>query len=200
MKHILKNQAKRISNALAAVVAYVALGIGTAHAQTFADANFSIEPGNGASLTVPAAGGLTCSWRETGLFPFQLITYSCDAAVVGALEACVYKNKLVAGTLTRLSIFKTPGATLEGGVVGVVSNNNGRINGTITTAVPVSEGHGGALCTEPALAEVVAVRWCNASLVDTVNNLVGGTSTELFQAFFSGVGAVPSCAELLASP
>jgi len=177
-----------------------ALAAKPAASPTFASANLSIAAGTGAGETGTAAGGLTCTWRETGLFPVQLITYLCDAAVVGVVEGCVLKNKLVEGSATQVSVFQNPGASLEGGAVGFVSNNSGRIGGTTTTAAPASEGAGGHLCTEPAVAEVVAVRWCNASLTDTVNNLVGATANELFQQFFSGVGEVPSCAELLVSP
>lgn len=186
----------------AALAAAVALGIaGAQAAPAFVSADLSISAGNGSAESGTPAGGLTCAWRETGLAPFQLITYACDAAVVGALEACVYKNKIVQGSLTQLSIFRSPMlSTHETTLFALVSNNSGRIQGSTTTAVPVSEGAGGHLCTEPAVAEIVAVRWCNASLVDTVNNLVGATAAELFQQFFSGVGPIPSCTELLASP
>ena len=207
MKHAFAKQAERAGVALASVVAIAALGIPNASAApptgvpTFASASISIAAGTGGGEAAIAAGGLTCGWRETGLYPYQLITYACDAAVVGALEACVYKNKLVAGSPTKLSIFKNPLASLEGGAVGFVSNNVGKINGTTTTAVPVAEGHGGGeLCKEPAEAQVVAVRWCNASLTDMVNGLTGATSSELFQQFFSGVATMPSCADLLAMP
>lgn len=209
MKRTFGKQAKRAGIALAAVVAFAAFGVATTLAApplpavpTFESAKFSIEAGNGVGAeTAAPAGGLTCAWRETGLQPFQLITYACDAAVVGALEGCVYRNKLVAGSPTLLSVIKNPLALL-GGPVGSVSNNKGLINATTTTQVPVSGGgHGGALCTEPAVAEVIAVRWCNTSLTDTVNNLVGATAVELFEESFAGVGtAVPSCADLLASP
>ena len=208
MKNTFGKQAKRAGIALAAVGAFAALGIGTTLAApptpvpTFASTTFSIATGNGAAETAAAAGGLTCGWRETGLKSFQLITYLCDAEVVGALEGCVYKNKLVGGSATLLSIFKNPAASLEGGAVGFVSNNKGMINGNITTAVPVSGGgHGGELCNEPAEAQVIAARWCNASLTDTVNNLVGGTAVELYEEFFAGAGnTIPSCEALQAMP
>ena len=208
MKNTFGKQAKRAGIALAAVGALAALGIGTTLAApptpvpTFASTTFSIATGNGGAETAAAAGGLTCGWRETGLNSFQLITYLCDAEVVGALEGCVYKNKLVGGSATLLSVIKNPAATLEGGAVGFVSNNKGLINGSITTAVPVSGGgHGGELCNEPAEAQVIAARWCNASLTDTVNNLVGGTAVELFEESFAGAGnSVPPCEALLAMP
>jgi len=207
MKNTFGKQAKRAGIALATVGA-AALGIGTTLAApptpvpTFASTTFSIATGNGGAETAAAAGGLTCGWRETGLKSFQLITYLCDAEVVGVVEGCVYKNKLVGGSATLLSVFKNPAATLEGGALGFVSNNKGLINGSITTAVPVSGGgHGGELCNEPAEAQVIAARWCNASLTDTVNNLVGGTAVELFEESFAGAGnSVPPCEALLAMP
>lgn len=208
MKHTFGKQAKRAGIALAAVGAFAALGIQTTLAApptpvpTLA-ATFSIAAGNGGAEAAAAAGGLTCNFRETGLHSFQLITYLCDAEVVAAVEGCVLKGKLVAGSATQVSIFKHPAASLEGGAVGFVSNNKGLINGTITTPVPVSEGAGGHLCNEPAEAQVVAVRWCNVSLTDTVNNLFVPTVPvpELFEESFPGAGTtVPSCAQLLLIP
>jgi hypothetical protein len=207
MKHTFGKQAKRAGIALAAVGAFAALGIQTTLAApptpvpTFASAIFSIAAGNGGAEAAAAAGGLTCNFRETGLHAFQLITYLCDADVVAAVEGCVLKGKLVGGSATQVSIFKHPAASLEGGAVGFVSNNKGLINGTITTPVPVSEGAGGELCTEPAEAQVVAVRWCNVSLTDTVNHLSVPTVPELFEESFPGAGAtLPSCANLLLIP
>lgn len=204
MNHTFGRKANRSGIALTAVAA--ALGVGATVAApppavpAFASTNFSIEAGTGGAETAAAAGSLTCTFRETGLHPFQLVVYECNAAVVGALEGCVYKNKLIGGSPTLLSVVKDPLALLGGEAVGLVSNNKGSINGSITTPVPVSEGgHGGELCREPAVAQVVAVRWCNVSLTDTANNLVAGGSIELFQASYSGL-AVPECAVLLATP
>jgi hypothetical protein len=207
MKRTFGKQAQRAGLALAAVGAFAVLGINITSAApppsapTFASAKFSIEAGNGAAETAATAGGLTCTFRETGLQSFQLITYACDADVVGALEGCVYRNKLVGGSATQLSIIKDPLALL-GGPIGFVSNNKGQINAMTTTAVPVSGGgHEGELCTEPAEAQVIAVRWCNASLTDSVNNLVGATAVELFEESYAGAGtSVPPCSALLASP
>jgi hypothetical protein len=204
MKRTFGKQAQRAGLALAAVGAFAVLGINITSAApppstpTFASAKFSIEAGNGAAETAATAGGLTCTFRETGLQSFQLITYACDADVVGALEGCVYRNKLVGGSATQLSIIKDPLALL-GGPIGFVSNNKGQINGTTTTPVPVSAAQHG-FCAEPAVPTVVSVRWCNAALTDTTNNLVGGTAVELFKESFAGAGTVPSCADLLASP
>lgn len=208
MKHTFGKQAKRAGIALVAVGAFAALGVTTTQAAppsgvpTFTSVKFSIEAGNGGAETAAAAGGLTCTFRETGLQPFQLIVYACNSVVVGALEGCVYKNKLQGGSSTLLSVIKNPLGVLGGEATGFVSNNKGQINGTTTTPVPVSGGgHGGELCAEPAEAQVIAARWCNASLTDTVNNLVSNTVSELFEETFTGVGsAIPSCADLLASP
>jgi hypothetical protein len=209
MKHTFAKQARRAGSALAAVGALAALGIGTAQAApptgvpTFESAKFSIAAGTGTEEGALLEGGLTCGWRETGLQPFQLIVYTCDADVVGAIQACVDKNKIVEGSPTLLTVVKHPLVFLTeaGAVVGVgfVSNNKGQINGTTTTPVPVSAAQHG-FCAEPAVPTVVSVRWCNAALTDTTNNLVGGTAVELFKESFAGAGTVPSCADLLASP
>jgi hypothetical protein len=207
MKRTYAKQAERIGIAVATAIA--ALGIGTTLAAppppatpAFASANFSIATGNGGAETAAAAGSLICTFRETGLQPFQLIVYECNAAVVGALEACVYKNKLIGGSPMLVSTFKDPLAALGGEAEGLVSNNKGSINGSFTTPVPVSGGgHEGELCTEPAEAQVVAVRWCNVSLTDTANNLVATGPSELFQASYAGLSnAVPTCEALLATP
>lgn len=198
MKHTLRDQARRSGIVVAAVAAFTALGIGTAAAAaptnepSFASADISIEPRG------EEAGGLTCSWRETGLGPYQVVYYSCEAGAVGVLEACVYKNKLISNTPTRLSVFNDV-AGEHGAPVPFLSKNNGQINASTTTAIPESHGEG-ELCTEPTEAAVVAVRWCNASLTDTTNNLPGATKSELFEEFISGAGSVPSCEELLADP
>src|SRR5512139_294650 len=87
MKQTLRNQTKRASITLAAVGAFAAFGTALAApppptGPTFASASITIEPRG------EAAGGLTCSWRETGLGPYAQITYACDAGAVGVLEAC----------------------------------------------------------------------------------------------------------------
>jgi len=199
MKHTLNNQAKRAGVALAVVAAFAALGSVTVQAAppagvpTFTSASISIEPRG------EAAGGLNCSWRETGLGAYAQVTYACDAGAVGVLSACFYKNKLVAGSGTQLSTFTN--VTSEEAEA-LIAKANGAINGSTTTAIPEVEvePHPPELCTEPAVEQVVVVRWCNASLKDTTNNLVGATVGELFQEFTSGVGTVPSCAVLLATP
>ena len=196
------NQATPASITLAAAVAFAVFGTGAALAApptgvpTFVKADISIEPRG------EVQGALNCSFRETGLGSYAQITYTCNAGAVGVREACFYKNKLVAGSPTEVSIF-TDVTNVEGGHApeALIANNNGAINGTIITAIPeAAEGGGGhppELCNEPWVARVVAARWCDASLTDTTNNLVGVTAGELFQEFTSGVGTVPSCSEML---
>lgn len=206
MAHIHKYGCLRGAVAIASTLLLSAMNFSPAMAApptqpTFNKAGFSIEAGNGNSETAAPAGALTCSWQEVGLEPFQLVIYNCDADVVAAVEGCVFKNKLQGNSATRLSVFSHPLQLLGGAAEGFVSNNSGRINGSTTTPVPVSGGgHQGELCNEPAEAEVIAVRYCNASLVDTANNLVGGTATELYAEYYAGAGSViPSCGELLAA-
>jgi hypothetical protein len=198
MKHTLKNQAKRAGIALAGVAAFMAFGAGTALAApppptgpTFASASITIEPRG------EEAGGLTCSWRETGLGSYAQITYDCSAQAVGVVEGCFVKNRLVSNSLGPVEIFKN---VTSAEAVAFMAKANGAINGTTTTTIPEASEGGGEppeLCTEPAVAGIVAIRWCNASLVDTTTPLVGATVGELFQEFAPGA-VVPTCAVLLA--
>ncbi len=183
MKHTLAKQAK-----LAVACALVVLGSGMAQAATFASADISVEARG------EDAGGLTCSWREKQLGASQVINYTCSAGAVGAMKACVEKNKLVANSPTRVDIFKNVG----GENVPFLSHKNGQISGWITTPIP--PGTGGTLCVAPAEETVVAVRWCNTSLRDETYGLLGTAVSELFLQFFSGVGSIPTCTELQASP
>jgi hypothetical protein len=194
MKQILSNQARRAGIALAVVAAFAAFGIGTAQAATFVSASITVEPRG------EAAGGLTCSWRETGLGASQVVYYTCTAGVVGALKACVYKNRVIFNSPTKLDIFKNVTGE-HGAAVPFLSQKNGQINASTTTPIPEIEVPEGAqLCTAPSEETTVSVRWCNASLTDTTNSVVGATVGELFQDFVSAAGSVPSCADLLASP
>lgn len=192
MKRVFGKQAKRAGIALAVVGAFAALGIGTAlAAPTFASATLSIEQRG------EAAGGLTCTWRETGLGSSQVVYYTCGAAAVGALKACVFKNRIIFASPTQLDVFKNVTGE-HGGAVPFLSQKNGQLNASTTTPIPEIEvAEGAELCIEPTVETVVAVRWCNASLVDTTNGVTGPFATELSQAFFSGVGEVPPCTQLL---
>lgn len=74
--------------------------------------------------------------------------------------------------------------------------------GATLTEVPESEHGGGETCTEPAEARVVAVRWCNASLLDVSNDILAANTGELFAQIEStgtAVVTVPACDELLAA-
>lgn len=198
MKHTLKNQAQRTGITLAAVGVFAVLGTGAALAAppeavpTFKTASITIEPRG------EAAGGLTCRWQETGLGSAQVVYYTCSAGAVGVLKACTYKNRVIYNSPTELDSFKDVTGE-HGGAVPFLAQQNGQINGSTTTPIPEREVPEGAeLCTAPSLEEVVAVRWCTASLTDTTNNLVGAEVGELFQEFIPGVGTVPSCTDLLA--
>ena len=156
MKHALKTQARRAGLALAAAVTLAALGSGTAQAQQFVMANIKLDN----------AGNLQCKFRETGLLPNSLISYSCGAEGVGVVSGCFVKNKFV-GPFS-VSFFKDV-TSHESEVI--LAKNNGAVNTSLTTEVPESGGHG--TCSEPAESQTVAVRWCNASLVDESNLIVG---------------------------
>lgn len=199
MKHTLKNQARLAGITCAAAAACVAFGTALADptptTPTFTSASISIEPRG------EEAGGLNCSWREAGLGAFTVVTYKCDAAAVGVLEGCSYRNKIVSNITPELEVFTNVTGEGHDGVA-FFSKNNGQIMGTTITAIP--EGphvpEGAELCPEPTVPEVIAVRWCNASLVDATNGITGATVGELFEEFFSGYASVPSCAEMLAAP
>ena len=190
MKHTCGKQAQRAGIALVAVAAFTILGIGTAQAQQFTRAELSLD----------GSGNLTCSFRETGLAPNGLYTYTCGAEALGVMSGCYVRNTFVGPT--SLAVFKNVSNAEEGHPPApLVAKNNGTINATLTAAIP--ESHGAELCTEPAVQRNIAVRWCNASLVDMTNNIVGASLGELFkQLEKTGTAAVPvpSCAELLAAP
>lgn len=194
MKHIVKLILSCSGIVCLVMVALMTLGMGAVLADppadipTFANADINIEPRG------EEAGGLTCGWRETGLGPYQVVYYTCEGGAVGALEACIYKNKLVSNTPTRLSVFHDV-AGEHGTPVPFLSKNNGQINASTTTAIPESHGQP-ELCPEPTEVVVAAVRWCNASLTDATNGVLGVKVNELFQEFVSGAGKVPSCEEL----
>jgi hypothetical protein len=76
------------------------------------------------------------------------------------------------------------------------SGKNGQITASLTTPVPSAE----PFCPSGQVQRTVAVRWCNASLEDVTNMIVGATAAELFKELISGAGTVPSCEDLLATP
>jgi len=190
MKHTCGKQAQRAGLALAAAAAFTMLGIGTAQAQQFTRAELSLD----------GSGNLTCSFRETGLAPNGLYTYTCRAKALGVMSGCFVRNRFVGPT--SLAVFKDVSNAEEGHPPApLVAKNNGTINATLTGGIP--ESHGAELCTEPAVQRNIAVRWCNASLEDTTNNIVAASLGELFaqlEKTGTAVVPVPSCAELLAAP
>jgi hypothetical protein len=196
MKHTFEKQARRAGIALAAVAAFAALGPGTAQAQTFTSVDFSIAPRSNEAQEIEA-GDLVCTWRETGLAPYAVIEYSCSAEAVAVVEACVYKNQIISATET--SVFTDVTGQHD---VALIAGRNGAINGSTATSPGHGGGGGGELCPhlevngpEPEV-EVIAVRWCNASLTDTTNNILGGTAAELFLNEDPSI-IVPTCAEIL---
>jgi hypothetical protein len=202
----LNNQSTRVGIAVSAVT-FAIFWYGTTQAApppdepTFAKASISIAPRDKEAQEI-AAGDLICGFRETGLDPFALISYECKAAAAAVVEGCFFRNKFVpdAGTETTIGLdVSNVEAGHEADVY--IANNSGAINGEVVTAIPESPHvpGGGHLCAEPLEVGVVAARWCDTSLTDTTNNLVGATVTELFLEFEPGV-PVPSCAEILSAP
>ena len=204
MKQIAKKQTKKAGMALTAAVAFAIFGSAAmaappADGPAFASADISIERRG------EDQGALNCSWRETGLGSYAVITYECNAAAVGVLEGCFLRNKLVLDAGTELSI-ATGVSNVEQGhdAEAFISRSNGTINDSIITAIPEAEtphgSGGGHLCTEPLEQGVIAVRWCEASLWDTENDIEGAHVDELYREFTNPgqPDAVPSCTWLLA--
>jgi hypothetical protein len=191
MSHAFQSQARRTGIALAALATLMVAGTGSAQAQTFTRAEIGLD----------RLGALTCTFRETGLPAFAQVSYSCGALAVGAVTQCFYRNKPVGNSAPVLTIFKNVSNAGHGGEVeALIARSNGLISGTVTAELP--ESHGGTeQCLEPAVATVTAIRWCNASLVDTTYSIPGATVAELFmQVERLGSGTVPSCTDLLNSP
>jgi hypothetical protein len=208
MKHILKNQFSLAGITLAAVAsATFVTGSALAAPPTgeiaFAKADISIATRDSEAQHI-AAGDLLCSFRETGLNPFALVTYECKAAAAAVVEGCFFKNKFVADA----GIETTVGLDVTNVEIGhdaevFLANNSGAINGEVVTAIPEAPHTpgGGHLCPEPLEQGVIAARWCEMSLTDTTNNIVGATELELFEVLARGVNvAVPTCSEMLATP
>ena len=204
MKITLNNQSRRAGIALAAV-AFVTFGTGSALAAPptgepgFAKADISIVTRDSEALHI-AAGDLSCSFRETGLGPFALVSYECRAAAAAVVEGCFFKNKLVtdAGTLTTTA---TDLSNVEENHPPEVflSNNSGAINGEVITTIEAPHVPGGGhFCPEPLEQGAIAARWCGTSLTDTTNGIEGAAESELFEVFVRNAAVeVPSCADML---
>jgi hypothetical protein len=206
VKHTLNNQSKSTKQAgiALAVVAFATFGTALSAPPTgeiaFAKADISIATRTSEAQEV-AVGDLVCSFRETGLTPFALVSYECRADAAALLEGCFFKNKLVIDAGTELTVVLDVSNVEAGHEAELfLANNSGAINGEVITAAEAPHGGGGEahLCPEPLEQGVIAARWCGMSLTDTTNNIVGTTETELFEVFARGVNvAVPSCDELL---
>jgi hypothetical protein len=185
MTHTFKNQAKRAGIALAAMAALAALGTGAAQAQEFVSAN----------VTMDRFGNLECLSRETGLPPGGVVRYDCTSQYVGALQQCMLGRKTVGNS--KLLIFQNIHAHE---VENFEVPRNGQVRAAIVTQIPESE-NASLLCTAPSELTTTAVRWCNNSLVDLTNSIVGATAPELFvQLVANASGSVPSCAVLANGP
>jgi hypothetical protein len=186
MKHTLANHAKWAGIALAVVVAFSALGIGAAQAAaTFVSA----------AVTLDRFGNLECVSREKGLTPGGTVRYDCTAQYVGVLQQCILKNRAVGNS--RLLIFQDISShEVENFEVG----RNGQVRAAIVTQIPESENNA-LICTAPSELTTTIVRWCNNSLVDLTNNILGASAPELFaQIATNGTGSVPTCAVLANGP
>jgi len=195
MKHAFTHQPKRAGVALAAAVALSALGTGTALAQTFSIADISIN----------SVGFLECAFKETGLGAGASVNYTCGATDVGWLTQCFIRNRPVANIAPKLHVAHSADGLTTSRTL--VATSRGTITSGILTAYPTAEEVPGEepLCPEvegvTITEEITAIRWCNASLVDTTNNIVGASEPELFlQMKRNGASNVPDCATLATLP
>lgn len=187
MTHTLKNQAKRAGIALAVVATFSALGTGSAQAQQFTRAAIALD----------RFGNLECNFTETGLTPSTegTVRYDCSSQYVGVRQQCYLKNKPVGNS--QLLIFQN---IHPHEVENLVVKSNGSVRATILTQVPESESNA-LICTVPSELTVTAVRWCNNTLTDLTNNIVGANVPELFATLVTnGTGTVPDCATLANGP
>lgn len=185
MTYILKSHAKRAGIALAAMAALAALGTGVAQAQEFVSASISTD----------RFGNLECLSRETGLIPGGVVRYDCTSQYVGVLQQCMLGRKTVGNP--KLLIFQNIHAHE---VENFEVPRNGQVRAAIVTQIPESES-ANLLCTAPSELTTTAVRWCNNSLVDLTNSIVGANVAELFsQLVANASGSVPSCAVLANGP
>ena len=195
MKRPFTHQAKRAGIALAAVAAFSALGIGAAQAQSFVTAGLSVN----------SVGFLECAFKETGLIPGATIDYTCAATDVGWVTQCFIRNKPVSNILPKLHVAHAADGLVT--MQGRKATNRGAVTSAILTAYPTVEEQPGTepLCPEvegqTITEEITAIRWCNASLVDTTNNITGATEPELFRSLTqNGARNVPDCATLATLP
>ena len=196
MKHAFTHQARRAGMALAAVTAFTALGIGTAQAApTFTTADISIN----------SVGFLDCAFKETGLGAGASVNYTCGATDVGWLTQCFIRSKPVANIAPKLHVAHAADGLTTSRTL--TATNRGTITNAILTAYPTAEEVPGQEPLCPAVEgltiteEITAIRWCNASLVDTTNNILGASEPELFlQMKRNGASNVPDCGTLAGLP
>jgi len=195
MKYKFGKQAKRAGLALAAVAAFTTLGIGTVQAAgTFTTADISIN----------SVGFIDCSFKETGLGAGAMVNYTCGATDVGWVTQCFVKNKPVANLPIALHVAHTADGLTTTRTY--TATGRGVITQAILTAYPtVEEEVQEPLCPETEgvviTEEMTAIRWCNASLVDTTNNIVGVSEPTLFEQIKrNGSSAVPECGVLATLP
>ena len=193
MKHTFGKQARQSSIALAAVAAFAAFGTAQA-APTFTTADLSIN----------SVGFLQAAFKETGLTPGALVNYTSGATDVGWVTQCFVKNKPVANLPIQLHVAHTADGLTTTRTY--TATGRGVITQAILTAYPTATAEvEEPLCPETEgvtiTEEITAIRWCNASLVDTTNGITGATEPSLFlQMMRNGSSAVPECGTLATMP
>ena len=194
MKRTFEKHANRASLALAATAAFAAFGFGTAQA---ADAPVTTPTFTTADLSLNSVGFLQAAFKEAGLAPSASVHYTSGATDVGWVSQCFVKNKPVTNLPVALHVAHTADGLTTTRTY--KATKTGVITQAILTAYPTAEAEvQEPLCPETEgvtiTEEITAIRWCNASLMDTTNGIIGATAPELFlQMVRNGSAAVPSC-------
>jgi hypothetical protein len=205
MKHTFGMQAKKAGLALAAVTAFAALGIGTTQAADPAAPPATTPTFTTADISINPVGFIDCSFKESGLGAGAMVNYTCGATDVGWVTQCFVKgNKPVANLPVALHVAHTADGLTTTRTY--TATSRGVITQAILTAYPTIEQEvQEPLCPETegvVITETLtAIRWCNASLVDTTNGITGASEPTLFlQMVRNGSSAVPDCATLATLP
>lgn len=198
MKYTHVCQARRAVIGLSAMATVLIAAIGTAQAQSFFRAEISVN----------SFGFLDCSFKEADLGAGASVDYTCGAQDIGWVTQCFYKNKPLSNGPTTLYVAhdQTTYRTL-------IANQQGTIMAGILTAYPTVEEEpaaepcadiavGGRGNRETEVTETItAIRWCDSSLIDTSNGIVGAEQPDLLlQLERGGSTAVPACEVLRTLP
>jgi hypothetical protein len=135
-----------------------------------------------ANIAVNSVGNLVCSWKEAGLGTNQNIDYECTAGFVAAFYQCVNKGGGEPRPHTATDTSVTSKGTFNSG-------RNGQITASLTAALPTPPSD---FCPNSRnwTLKLVGARWCDTSLEDVTNHIVGATEPQLD---FGNTSSLPAC-------